>query len=41
MPNFKKADGHLKKMNEDNLVAHDGVNLDTFKSIDKSEASRI
>lgn len=52
IPNFKKADGvivlngHLKKMNEDkgvknNLVAHDGVNLDTFKSIDKSEALKL
>jgi glycosyltransferase involved in cell wall biosynthesis len=49
IPNLKKADGvivlndYLKKMNEErgifsNLVAHDGVNLDTFKSIDKSEA---
>lgn len=52
MPNFKKADGiivlngHLERMNEEkgvknNLVAHDGVNLDTFKSIDKEEALDI
>lgn len=50
--NFKKADGvivlngHLKKMNEEkgvenNLVAHDGVNLDTFKSIDKNQALEL
>ena len=47
--NFQKADGvvvingYLKKMNEDKgvkniLVAHDGVNLDTFKSIGKDKA---
>jgi len=50
--NFKEADGvivlngHLKRMNEDNgvknnLVAHDGVNLDTFKSIKKDEALEL
>ncbi|TLP37776.1 glycosyltransferase [Arcobacter arenosus] len=50
--NLKKADGiivlngHLKKMNEEkgiknNLVAHDGVNLETFKSIEKDEALEL
>ncbi len=52
IPNFKKADGvivlngQLKKMNEKKgvkniLVAHDGVNLDTFRIIDKNQALEL
>jgi glycosyltransferase involved in cell wall biosynthesis len=49
IPNFKKCDGvvvingYLKKLQEEKqvfntFVAHDGVNLDTFKSINKNTA---